>query len=601
MKHPVFQQEFDFKTQHKLDLTEDRIFELKKIFAIANRNETGVIGRKQFVDLMKLLRISPTDVSAPSPAAPARVSACTPPRGQTLRARRAPRARGHTHTHRHRQLCDASRPERSLFGLPQDELDRMMVEMDKNGDGEIEFEEFAVAMVHTYDDDMISSAAMVRSEHAQVACPSGLTPWRRRFPSAARARACGIAERSSGPSTTKSSSSVRSERRLPRQDGTVRPPAEPHLCGAVCSVGITVLVYFDFILIPLTLAYFIVFLLNPILKLLEKRPYSGKCTPKEHEKRKDTPDSAAVALYDCYTVGKLPHMAAVLVTLGGFFLLLFLLVRMVANELGAFLDDPLIQTKLKDLQIDLDTMLNESGIVILEPPICEFEADCPLGPNNCYGPKMLPCAHDGYTMEQLTNYLSTFNTFFGQFAAVMLFVIYIMIEVDVDKSLLSGDSPAVSEIEGMISHYINLKTMLSLITGALVATILWLLNVKLAVLFGIMSFVLNYIPNVGSLIAIFLPAPVVMLDPGLLGYERVLAFVGPGIVQMFVGNVLEPSVFGKSLNMTAMSILGALVIWTGIWGIPGAVLSVPLLGIQKILMVYTNHPFAKYMLLLIRA
>ena len=80
---------------------------------------------------------------------------------------RAPRARGHTHTHR--QLCDASRPERSLFGLPQDELDRMMVEMDKNGDGEIEFEEFAVAMVHTYDDDMISSAAMVRTQHAQVA------------------------------------------------------------------------------------------------------------------------------------------------------------------------------------------------------------------------------------------------------------------------------------------------------------------------------------------------------------------------------------------------------------------------------------------------
>ena len=45
----------------------------------------------------------------------------------------------------------------------------MMVEMDKNGDGEIEFEEFAVAMVHTYDDDMISYAAMVRSPENQVA------------------------------------------------------------------------------------------------------------------------------------------------------------------------------------------------------------------------------------------------------------------------------------------------------------------------------------------------------------------------------------------------------------------------------------------------
>ena len=62
MKHPVFQQEFDFKSKYGLNLSEDRIFELKKIFAIANQNKSGVIGRKQFVDLMALLRISPTEV-----------------------------------------------------------------------------------------------------------------------------------------------------------------------------------------------------------------------------------------------------------------------------------------------------------------------------------------------------------------------------------------------------------------------------------------------------------------------------------------------------------------------------------------------------------
>ena len=64
MKHPVFEQEYDFNTKYGLNLSEDRVFELKKIFAIANQNKSGVIGRKQFVDLMALLRISPTEVRA---------------------------------------------------------------------------------------------------------------------------------------------------------------------------------------------------------------------------------------------------------------------------------------------------------------------------------------------------------------------------------------------------------------------------------------------------------------------------------------------------------------------------------------------------------
>jgi hypothetical protein len=67
MKHPVFEQEYDFKTKYGLNLSEDRVFELKKIFAIANQNKSGVIGRKQFVDLMALLRISPTEVRAGPP------------------------------------------------------------------------------------------------------------------------------------------------------------------------------------------------------------------------------------------------------------------------------------------------------------------------------------------------------------------------------------------------------------------------------------------------------------------------------------------------------------------------------------------------------
>ena len=430
-----------------------------------------------------------------------------------------------------------------------------MIEMDENGDGEIEFEEFAVAMVHTYDDDMISSAAMVSIGNL------GTRMWKR---------------------------------------GEIVWSLNNQIIIIVSSVFISVLCYFDFILVPLTLAYFLVFLFNPLMVMFEKRPYKGKCTPKENAKREENPGSAAVTLTDCFTVCKMPHIVSVLLTLGGFFFILIFLVQLVATELAVFMDDPIIQDNLKQLQIDFDIMLNESGMTILEPPICEIKAECPVGAYNCYGQKMMDCAHDGYTMEELDGYIGIFGAFFNSFAMVMLFVIYIMTEVDVEKALLAGDSAAVSEIEDMIAHYINLKTMLSFVTGAVVAIILLIVQVKLAVLFGIMSFVLNYIPNVGSVIAMFLPAPVVMLDPSLASWQRVMAFVGPGAVQGYVGNVLEPSVFGASLNMTAMSILGALVVWSGVWGLPGAVLSVPLLGIQKILMVYTNHPFAKYMLMLIR-
>ena len=112
--------------------------------------------------------------------------------------------------------------------------------------------------------------------------------------------------------------------------------------------------------------------------------------------------------------------------------------------------------------------------------------------------------------------------------------------------------------------------------------------------------VANYIPNVGSMIAMFLPMPIVIVDDSLATWQKICAFAGPGAVQGYVGNALEPMVFGKSLNMTPLSILMALVLWSSLWGLMGAILSVPLLGIQKILLQHTNHPMAKYCVMMIR-
>ena len=72
-------------------------------------------------------------------------------------------------------------------------------------------------------------------------------------------------------------------------------------------------------------------------------------------------------------------------------------------------------------------------------------------------------------------------------------------------------------------------------------------------------------------------------------------------ISIALEQVLEPMMFGSSLNMTPMAILGGLVIWGSVWGLPGAVLSVPLLAIQKIALSHANHTIATYSLMVRRA
>ena len=111
-------------------------------------------------------------------------------------------------------------------------------------------------------------------------------------------------------------------------------------------------------------------------------------------------------------------------------------------------------------------------------------------------------------------------------------------------------------------------------------------------------FILNYIPNVGSMIAIVLPIPIIVLDDNVSSVTMAIGL--PSAVQAYVGNVLEPAVFGSSLNITAMAVLLGLVFFGALWGLPGAVLSVPLLGAIKIVLHHTDHPIAKYFLMMIR-
>ena len=117
----------------------------------------------------------------------------------------------------------------------------------------------------------------------------------------------------------------------------------------------------------------------------------------------------------------------------------------------------------------------------------------------------------------------------------------------------------------------------------LVGTVLAILGIDLALVFGLLAFLLNFIPSVGSLIATLLPLPVVVVSPDISATTAVLAIAVPGTIQFAIGNVIEPKVMGDALDLHPVVILLALIFWGVLWGIVGMLLATPMTAVMKIL------------------
>ena len=141
-----------------------------------------------------------------------------------------------------------------------------------------------------------------------------------------------------------------------------------------------------------------------------------------------------------------------------------------------------------------------------------------------------------------------------------------------------------ADVESRIKSYLITKVLLSAATGLLVGLILFTLGVDLWLIFGLFAFLLNFIPTLGSIIATLLPRPMVLLNPDISALAGVLAIVLPATVQTVIGNILEPKMMGKSLQLHPIAILMALIVWGMLWGIIGMLLAVPMTAIVKILL-----------------
>ena len=179
------------------------------------------------------------------------------------------------------------------------------------------------------------------------------------------------------------------------------------------------------------------------------------------------------------------------------------------------------------------------------------------------------------------------------FSGGILTVIFVMF-------VLAGRDPKVvrqgfyKDIDTQVRRYITQKVVLSVTTGLLVWLSLALFEMEMAPVFGVMAFLLNFIPSIGSIISTLIPIPFALamvpevVEPGGLTYDNISVLLGvillPGAVQMIIGNVIEPKWMGDDLQLHPITILLALAVWGLLWGPIGMLLAVPMTAIIRIVL-----------------
>ncbi len=138
-------------------------------------------------------------------------------------------------------------------------------------------------------------------------------------------------------------------------------------------------------------------------------------------------------------------------------------------------------------------------------------------------------------------------------------------------------------ISSQIGRYLSLQFLISMVTGFCVWVALSYLRVDFAVTWGVMAFALNFIPTIGSIVASVPPILLALVQYYPNTFPAIGSAVALVMIQMTIGNVITPKIMGDSLDLSPVVILISLFFWGWLWGVVGALLSVPIAAIIKII------------------
>jgi AI-2 transport protein TqsA len=187
--------------------------------------------------------------------------------------------------------------------------------------------------------------------------------------------------------------------------------------------------------------------------------------------------------------------------------------------------------------------------------------------------------------------LGSFVYFMSELLLVLVFMVFLLagrgrmerkIVAALSQEGASTLSRAIRKIDHQIQRYLAVITLVNLIIGVLVAVVATLFRLPFALVFGVLTFLLNYIPRLGSVIATALPVFLAAFYFPTMGPAIGLLIIVVA-VHFVLGDIVQPRMLGKDLGLSPLLVLFSLFFGAWLWGVEGTILAVPILAILKII------------------
>ena len=267
----------------------------------------------------------------------------------------------------------------------------------------------------------------------------------------------------------------------------------------------------------------------------------------------------------------IPQTLAIIIVFVGIIAMFFGFGELIVNSLSSFSEQaPLYEKNLSDMMASVIQFFRDKGIDISQPEMSRL-----FDPSRIVG--------------LTAGLLSQLGGVMGNAFTIFFLVLFLLLELDSIsvkiRAIIKGSTDSLkylNVIGNSIRHYLSIKTFTSLLTGICVWILLALIGLDYAILWGLIAFLLNYIPNIGSILA---AVPAVLFAIIQIGFGgalwAILVFV---IVNLVIGNVIEPKIMGKGMGLSTFVVFFALIFWGFVLGTVGMFLSVPLTMAIKIML-----------------
>ncbi|MCK9274622.1 MAG: AI-2E family transporter [Syntrophales bacterium] len=263
---------------------------------------------------------------------------------------------------------------------------------------------------------------------------------------------------------------------------------------------------------------------------------------------------------------KIPLGVALVIVIASISAVGVIIAAIIGTSLGDFSTSlPEYQKRLEGKTAELFTLLERFGIVF------EYR-------------RLLEYIDPGAAMRLASKMLTGLGNVLSNTVLIILTVIFMLLEAATFpvklRSALGSSTTTIGAFMNDINRYMVIKTWASLATGILVTIWMAVLGVDYPILWGILAFMLNYVPNIGSIIAAVPAVMLALIQQGLA--VALLAVAGYILVNLLIGTFIEPRYMGKGLGLSTLVVFLSLVFWGWILGPVGMLLSVPLTMAVKI-------------------